>query len=275
MFQKLVCCRNGDCTDFVKSKNGKPELIVAFKHQHNLIAFFDSQGFKIVCGAAGFLLDIAEGKAAFGAVIGNVEHCKFIRLFSSKDIDNVVCKVKVFFVFKGDFGAKTVFVFFGGNKFIINTLGIIGTMRSVWHNGCLVGGSFFLRSENDCVKMAVGSANGYHSVRGGAVEIDAVTFMKNLGMFTVLYFKAAVYNKVKFLTFVRSKRNRAVFGFFAVFVYYKKRFGNPVAEVGSHVVINHAVCLFDFLSLAGTGNGVSAKFRALAFDDIGDINAKA
>ena len=204
-----------------------------------------------------------------------MEHCKFVRLFTAKSIDNVISKVEMFFVFKADFGAKTVLVFFGGDEFVINTLGIVGTVGSVGHNCGFMSGSLFLRGKNDRIENAVASANSNHSVRSRAVEIDTVAFVKNFGVFADLDLKASFDDKVKFLTFMGSKSDGAVFGFLAVFIYNKKRLGNSVTEIGSHVVINHAVCLFDFLSLSCAGNGISAKLRALSFNNIGDINAKA
>ena len=259
----------------MERENRKPELIMAFANEHNFVAFFDSERFEIVCGSAGFFFDILEGEAALGSVVCNVEHCKFVRLLSSKSINNIISEVEMFFVSEADLGAKTVAVFFCGNEFVINALGIVGTVGSVGHDCGFMSGGLFLRSKNDCIESAVVSAYGNHSVRSGAVEIDTVAFVKDFGVFADLDFKTSFDDKIEFLAFVGCKCDRTVFSFFAVFVYNKKRFGNSVAEIGSHVVIDHSVGLFDFLSLAGSGNGISAKLRALAFDDIGDINAKA
>ena len=165
VLKELVGCGNRNGSDFVESKNGEPELVMALENKHNLIAALDSKRFEIVCGSARFLLDIPEGKAAFGSVVGNMEHCKFIRLFSAKGINNIIGKVEMLLVLEADFGEKSVLILLGGDEFIENALSIIGTMRSIGHDCRFVSGSFLLRSENDRIENAVVSADGNHSVR--------------------------------------------------------------------------------------------------------------
>ena len=47
MVKQLAGCRYCNCADFVESQHRIPELIVAAKHQHHAVAFFDTERFEI------------------------------------------------------------------------------------------------------------------------------------------------------------------------------------------------------------------------------------
>ena len=66
----------------MESEDSEPELVVSLKHQHNLIALFDTEGLKVIRSLAGGFLNILKGKYTLGLILGNVNHSYLIGAFS-------------------------------------------------------------------------------------------------------------------------------------------------------------------------------------------------
>ena len=93
---------------------------MALQHQHHAITALDANSFEIVGGSCGFLLDVLEGEAALGAVIGNVQHGQLFRLGAAQFIDDIKSEIKLFCVVEADCFQQTVFNR-AVNKLAVNT----------------------------------------------------------------------------------------------------------------------------------------------------------
>ena len=237
VLKKLVRCGNCNCTDFMKTKDSKPEIDMALEDKHYSIAFFDSERGEIVCRLGGMFLHIAECIGVFGKIIGNMYHSNFVGLLAAKFINNIKCKVELIGVCKMKFCRITVFIGFGSNKGVADKIVFVGWL---FRNDIISFFRFFIRHYH-CKEGAVASTDGNHSVRSGRFIENGVAFVKDFIMVADLDFKRTFYNKVKFLSGVGCGMDRLVLKFFGIFICYPIWCTKFSLEKGSKVLYADAV----------------------------------
>ena len=268
---ELVGGRDRDGTDFMQCQHGEPELIVAFEHDHNAVAFFDAEGGKVVGGAVGSMLHFFIGEAAFHMVFVHMEHSQFGRIFIGDFVHDIEGKVEAFFVDKVDGFQTTFFIFHAADKFIGNEgFGLVGGNESFAYHAFFG----FFAGENHGAEYAIFTIYGDHAVGKMGMVVDGVPGAEDLGFFTDLDLEVTADHIVKFLPFVGGEVDGAFLFFLFVFIAYPVGFGDFVAETGGEVYDLDAVFINGGLTFAASCYGVAAEFCGAPFEQVGNFQAE-
>ena len=269
---ELVGGRDRDGTDFMECQHGEPELVVAFEHDHDAVAFFDAEGGKVVGGAVGCVLHFFEGEAAFHMVFVYMEHSQFGGIFVGDPVHNIECEVETFFVDEVDGFQTTFFVFHAFDEFIgYEGFGLVGGNESFAYNAFFG----FFAGENHGAEDAVFTVDGDHAVGKMGMVVDGVPGAEDLGFFTDLDFEMTADNVVKLLTFVGGEMDGAFLLFLFVFVAYPVGFGDLIAETGCEMDDLDTVFINGGLAFAASCYGVAAEFCGAPFQKVGNFKAES
>ena len=64
MILQKMCCRDNDCSEFMKCKDCKPELIMSLKYYENFISLADTKRLKIICSLVWIIGHIFKCKSS-------------------------------------------------------------------------------------------------------------------------------------------------------------------------------------------------------------------
>ena len=103
MFLQLIGRGDRNGAQLVQAENRKPELIMAFEHEHDAVAAPDAERFEIVRTLRGCALHVLKRQASFVFIPVDVEHGEFFRFPVGQRVHYIVSKIKFFFVFKINF----------------------------------------------------------------------------------------------------------------------------------------------------------------------------
>ena len=131
-----------------------------------------------------------------------------------------------------------------------------------------------LSGQNNRQKEHVVSVDGNHSVRSGAVIIDAVSLIQVFHIVADLNFHFSLENQVEFLTGMFGQMDGLVLKLLSVIIAHPVGLGYLLAEKGSEVLYIDAVLLCGFLSLALAGDGVGRKVGALSLEKVGNADTE-
>ena len=133
---------------------------------------------------------------------------------------------------------------------------------------------FVFTGHNDCHKQAVLTADGNHTVRSGAVVIDAVALFEVLNVIAYLNLELALEHHIELLTGVLGEVDRTVLQVGIIFIANPIRLCQLFTEHRCEVGNLNAILLCRLLSLAAACNRVGRKVRATTLEQIGHTNAK-
>ena len=216
-------------------------------------------------------------ESALGHVVGYMDHGQLLGAAAGQGVDDVESEVELVHILEGNGGAKTVLVLGGHDKVLVDALLLVlvglglGQDRLAHGRGV---GQCVLGTEHDGVEDAVLAAGGHHAVGDGAVVVDAVALVQQLGVLAHLDLHGAADDQIALLTVVGGELDVGIEGFVAVFVDDQQGIGDSVLEVGGQVVVDHLMGLLDLLTVAVAGDDIGTELGAVALDEVGDVHAE-
>ena len=275
LFQQLVGRQDHDGSQLVQSVDDEPELIMALEDQHHLVALFDADGLEIVGGASAFPLDLIEGEAALGLVLGDMQEGQLVGVLLGDGVHHVEGEIEGVVVLVFDALEGAVLVLRGDDEVFIHAAVGVGLALAAEGRGLAALMGDILRGvENHGVEFAVFPAHGNHAMGRAGIVIDGVAGPQDLAVGAHLNLEVPADDQVEFLALVGGQRDILALGGFVVFRQGVQRVGDAVFEGGSHVVIGHAVGLLNALAFPRPGQVKGAQGGAAALDQIGDVHAE-
>ena len=144
-------------------------------------------------------MDILECEAALVPLGVEVEHCELVGVFIRYLVNYIKAEVEGVCVLEFYALEPAVLILMRLDEFLAQQLlrALGGDYRAAYR--LLL---YIVAGENDGAEVAVLAVNGYHSVRGGAVVIDAVALAEDLGVLAYLHLQLALEYQVEFLAAV-------------------------------------------------------------------------
>ena len=255
----------------MKRIDDDPELIVAAQHEHNAVAFFDSEAGEIVGCALGFDGDIFEAEFLFLIVAADPEHSAFVRIAFRDDIDDIISKVEVVGIVEFDrlqmaVCVESLFDKLFADEFAFGGRGYLGIAFEFKH----VSVTFSLDGNGE--KFTSFGIDRYHAVRMVGVEKDAVSGIELFDVLTDLHAESSGYDIIELLTSVFFERN----ALFSVIVlsFDEERIDLAVFEERSKMVIIEVPAAFDRQTVTGAGDVVNRKTRRRSAHQSTDIDSE-
>ena len=184
--------------EFMQSQYRKPELVFAFHHEHDGIAFFDAEASEEIGGAVGHLRHIRKGEYLLGLIVVEPYHSRLVRVLLGERVHYVVGEVIGLRRVEIEAYKPSLIVRLRGDELAVNGVFVarfdgVQSGRSFVH---LREGERILDDHREEFAVAVVS---YHSVRKIGVIIDTVAFRKHGGIVIDGNFEFALENEVEFL----------------------------------------------------------------------------
>ena len=182
----------------MQCKHCKPELIMTLQNNHDPVTLLDTESPEIVGALRRSPLHIPEGETSFGHIIGDMNHCQFVRFLLGNCIHDIKSEIEAVFIYIIDFCQLAVFIFLCLNKAITDKLFLCCTGR----NKCVADLCFLciIARNDNCHKQTVSFINRNHAMRCRAVVVNTVTLTQIFDIVTHLDFHSSADDKVKFLS---------------------------------------------------------------------------
>ena len=247
------------------------------QNQHNGVALCDAQGFEIVGGLGGVFLHIAEGKAAFGAVVCHPQHSQLVGGFFRNRVHAVEGEVELVVVLEGDSVEYAPLIVGGFDKVIRN-----GGAAAFRHSrlgrdkrslGILLADLAVLGVQHHSVEFASALADGDHTVGDQAVVEDGVALVEDIHVTAYLYLQGALDDHVKLLAVVGVQLHGGVLFFRQIGEFDQERLRQLILEFGGQVVVDHALFAHDLQALALSCDGKGGQSGAGTFQQIHYLDA--
>ena len=189
-----------------------------------------------------------------------MDHCELFGILLCNCIYNIKPKIELIFVMEINGLEQSIIVFDCGNKTIANKLFLGFTHRDQRISDNVF--FFVFTGHNNCHKQAILAADRNHTVRRGAVVIDAVALFKILNVIAYLHLQLALEHHIELLSGVLGEVDRAVLQFGIIFIANPVRFCQLFAKHRSKVGNLNAILLCRLLSLTAACYRVGRKVRA-------------
>ena len=203
-----------------------------------------------------------------------MNHGKLIRLTVCDSVHHIKAEVEPVLILKGDLLKKAGVAFLTFNEVVRDHAA--GSSRAVTGKECLADHilGLVLARKDYRNEKAVLAVNGDHSVRSGAVVIDAVSCLKVLDVVADANLKAAAHDEVKLLTRVLCGVDGLVLKLCIVLVAHPVRLCYFTSEKGSQILNADSLFLGCLLPLALSRYGVRLKVSAFTFKKVCDADVE-
>ena len=272
VFLQLIRGGNGHSAQLVEAQNGKPELIMAFQHQHDPVTPLNAQGFEVVGRLAGIFLDILEGEAALVQVLVDVEHGQLVGVGAAQTVHGVKGEIVMVIVDELNFLQRAPLVLGGLDEFLAQQgqLAVGGAGGEVGERLLFVA----VAVHNHGQERAVLAVHGNHAVGGGGFIVDAVTGVEDLLMVAHADPQGALQHQVELVALVGGGGDGLGLLGFGIGIADVVGVRQAVFEQGRHVLNQNAVLIGGGDALALAGDGVGGQTGAFALQKVCDADAE-
>ncbi len=279
MLFQHIRCRDDERADAVQRDDREPELIMPLQYQHDAVAALDAERLEIIRGLAGIALDILECEAALLFVDIDINHRGLVRTFFRHCIHDIECEVEFILLAEMYGGKDALLICLADNEFLRDRMqqtGLVNICCMMLRNVLMIlrETGRAARRHDKCIDFAVLAAERDLIVRHGAVVIDTVALMQDLGVRTDDHPQRALEHNIHFLTGMACEMQRLGKCFLGVRDHDMERLDRLVLEFRSKAVVDKALSADDRVALTLSGNGVALQLRAAALHEIRDLNMK-
>ena len=174
LFQQLVGRQDDNGPQFVQGVDDEPELIMALEDQHHLVALFDADGLEIVGGASAFPLDLIEGEAALGLILGDMQESQLVGVLLGDGVHHVEGEIEGVVVLVFDSLEGAVLILRGDDEVLVHpALGVGLALAAEGRGLAALMGDILRGIEDHGVEFAVFPAHGDHHA-GHAAALDRI-----------------------------------------------------------------------------------------------------
>ena len=92
---KHMCCRNGNCSQFVESKHSYPPFQTTLLNKHHHITTIDTKAAEIGSGLVAHLFKVGEGQSSLGTFVVGPKQSNLVRRNFSPSIHYIISEIEV------------------------------------------------------------------------------------------------------------------------------------------------------------------------------------